>query len=45
LVTLSLQDPRLCRKLAFVTVCAMVSPGDLRHTERENDDGDQWARR
>src|SRR5262245_7560215 len=32
----------LCRKFAFETVCAMVSPGDLRCAERENDDGDQF---
>ena len=32
----------LCRKVAFETICAMVSPADLRCTERENDDGDQF---
>src|SRR5262245_51317289 len=32
----------LCRKFAFETICAMVSPGDLRCAERENDDGDQF---
>src|SRR5262245_9146153 len=32
----------LCRKVAFETICAMVSPGDLWCTERENDDGDQF---
>ena len=32
----------LCRKFAFETICAMVSPGDLQCTERENDDGDQF---
>ena len=31
---------RLCRKVAFETICAMVSPGDLRCTERESNDGD-----
>jgi hypothetical protein len=33
----------LCRKFAFETICAMVSPGDLGCTERENDDGDQFG--
>ena len=33
---------RLCRKVAFKTICAMVSPGTLRWTEREDDDGDQF---
>src|SRR5258705_9493995 len=33
---------RLCRKFAFETICAMVSPGDLWCTEKENDDGDQF---
>src|SRR5262250_2445779 len=33
---------RLCRKFAFETICAMVSPGDLWCTERESDDGDQF---
>src|SRR5215470_6974377 len=33
---------RLCRKVAFKTICTMVSPGDLWCTERENDDGDQF---
>src|SRR5262245_10105393 len=32
---------RLCRKVAFEAICAMVSPGDLRCTERESNDGDQ----
>src|SRR5262245_12208885 len=32
----------LCRKFAFETICAMVSPGNLRCTERENDNGDQF---
>jgi hypothetical protein len=32
----------LCRKFAFETICAMVSPGNLRCAERENDDGDQF---
>ena len=32
----------LCRKVAFETICAMVSPGDLRCAEREHDDGDQF---
>ena len=31
----------LCRKVAFETIGAMVSPDDLRCAERENDDGDQ----
>src|SRR5262249_15075872 len=31
----------LCRKVAFEAICAMVSPGNLRCTEREHDDGDQ----
>ena len=30
----------LCRKVAFEAICAMVSPGDLRCAERENNDGD-----
>src|SRR5262249_54885251 len=33
---------RLCRKVAFETIGAMVSPGNLRCPERENDDGDQF---
>ena len=33
--------PRFCRKFAFETICAMVSPGDLPCAERESDDGDQ----
>src|SRR5262249_57035534 len=35
----------LCRKVAFGTICAMVSPDNLRCTERENDDGDQFQGR
>src|SRR5215510_10698553 len=30
-----------CRKFAFETICAMVSPDDLPCPERESDDGDQ----
>src|SRR5215471_9249833 len=32
----------LCRKVAFETICAMVSPGNLRWPEREDDDGNQF---
>src|SRR5215471_16683033 len=39
------QRLRLCRKFAFETICAMVSPGNLRCIERENDDGDQFQGR
>src|SRR2546428_7692785 len=35
---------RLCRKFAFETICATVSPDDLRCTERESNDGDQFQR-
>src|SRR3712207_8390293 len=31
----------LCRKVAFETICAMVSPGDLWCAERESNDGDE----
>ena len=30
---------RLCRKVAFGMICAMVSLGDLQCTERESTDG------
>ena len=30
----------LCRKVAFETICAMVSSGDLWCAERESNDGD-----
>src|SRR5262245_26098416 len=32
---------RFCRKFAFETICAMVSPDDPPCIERESDDGDQ----
>src|SRR5215472_16262493 len=42
--TIAEQSTGLCRKVAFETICAMVSPGDLRCAARENDDGDQFQR-
>lgn len=32
----------LCHKFAVETIDAMISPGDLRCTQRENNDDDQF---